>query len=503
MIIGNNTLLGTIAAFNFPTAKKLSGVTQEAVLLANQRLIGVHVGWGPGNGNAAGSIKVCLYDQGNASANKPKISGTEITISYDASTLGSASRWVSVTGLSIDLSAHEGKTLCPGIAGPAASSNSGFSVLLATVSGALRTNSTTPTVTNPDPFVASTTSANQAWSVYFETETIDTGGPAPAIDSVGTAGVVHVGATENISTTGLDDLTSATIGGTAAAAISAVDGDGTITLADFVDGVVYPAMGVVTVAVSDGSASASKTDAVLTTKTGWQYVNVSGLSSSEFSLGKAFGGGDVPTQMHAINDGTGVLNADGTLTNWAVGTYTAWARMAAGTYTAGTMKRLTFTVHQPIDLSSSSLVVAADFTQPTLTQNYFLSSNDLTSASDFSSPSLTQNQTLSIASLTVSTVITEPSLSQANTVLPADFLVSVQLGSPVLSAAGYMQVDDLYLATAFSNPGVFPAVEIVVNDLTVVVSLSLPVVGDIPNGPYYSNKIVQIFGTKLIVQIIK
>jgi hypothetical protein len=156
---------------------------------------------------------------------------------------------------------------------------------------------------------------------------------------------VRVGATEDVTTTGLGTLTTAsTIGGKAVASVSAPSGDGTVTLASFVDGQTYPAMGTQSCVMSDGSLTAT-TNRNLTTMDGWQYVTVSGLDTGDFSLGKAFTGGDTPSQLHVIDDGVGTLNADGTLTDWPEsGVYTAWARMNAGTYTEGTMKTFTFTV---------------------------------------------------------------------------------------------------------------------------------------------------------------
>jgi hypothetical protein len=172
-----------------------------------------------------------------------------------------------------------------------------------------------------------------------------TGGVAsPTVDSFDSP--VRVGGTHSITTTGLGTLTTAsTIGGKAISSASATGGDGTVTLPSFVSGQTYPAMGTQTFIASDGTNTAS-ISRTLNTMTGWQYVDVVGLSSGDFSLGKAFTGGDTPTQLHVIDDGTGNLNADGTLTDWAdTGTFTCWARMAAaGSYSGGEMVSFTFTV---------------------------------------------------------------------------------------------------------------------------------------------------------------
>lgn len=164
------------------------------------------------------------------------------------------------------------------------------------------------------------------------------------IDSLDTP--VRVGGTHNITTTGLGTLTTAsTVGGKAIASASATGGDGTITLAGFTAGQTYPAMGTQAVIASDGTnmAAISRT---LDTMTGWQYVVVSGLDTGEWSLGKAFGVGEVPLELHVIDDGTGVLNADGTLTDWPdSGTFTCWARMdSGGGFSEGEMTSFTFTV---------------------------------------------------------------------------------------------------------------------------------------------------------------
>lgn len=161
-------------------------------------------------------------------------------------------------------------------------------------------------------------------------------------------GVIRPNSTHNITTSNMSTLTTATtFGGKNVAAISAPSGDGTFTTPNFIAGQTYPAMGTVTVVASDGTKTANTTT-TLNTFTGWQYVNVVGLDTGEWSLGKAFSGGDTPSQLHVINDGTGVLNANGTLTSWSTtGTYTCWARMAAGgSYTGGEMVSFTFTVSE-------------------------------------------------------------------------------------------------------------------------------------------------------------
>lgn len=179
-------------------------------------------------------------------------------------------------------------------------------------------------------------------------------GAATTIDTLGDGNTtVRVGGTHSVTTTGLGTLTTAsTVGGKAIASASAPSGDGTITLAGFVSGQTYPAMGTVACVMSDGTLTASA-NRTLDTMEGWQWVNVSGLDTGDWSLGKAFSGGDTPAQLHVIDDGTGVLNADGTLTDWAdSGVFTCWARMAAGgAYPGGEMVSFTFTI------TSSGIVI--------------------------------------------------------------------------------------------------------------------------------------------------
>lgn len=152
-----------------------------------------------------------------------------------------------------------------------------------------------------------------------------------------------VGETVEIETTGLGDLTTATtIGGKQIASADAPDGDGEITVAPFVNGESYPVMGLVDVITHDGTEESQPYNAsYLVTMPGWQYVNVSDMNTGPWSLGQAVTGDTVITQAHAINDGTGVLNENLTITNWALGDYVAWLRDDDGI-----MHQLNFTVTQ-------------------------------------------------------------------------------------------------------------------------------------------------------------
>lgn len=158
------------------------------------------------------------------------------------------------------------------------------------------------------------------------------GGVSPTIDTIGT---VRPGQSVSITTTGLGTLTTATtIGGKNILSASAPSGDGTITAADFVSGVSYPAMGTVTVAASDGTNTATKTDATLATYADHLTVTLATpFDESEFSLFSAWPPGDPPQAgevVHFPNDGTGVVNYNLSLTDFAEGTHTFWVRRYDG-----------------------------------------------------------------------------------------------------------------------------------------------------------------------------
>lgn len=168
---------------------------------------------------------------------------------------------------------------------------------------------------------------------------------------------IFVGSPINITTSGLTDLTTATtVGGKAIASANAPDGDGTITPAGFVDGQTYPAMGPVNVVARDGIDETAPTEVILFSMPGWQFVNVTDIDTGPWSLGKAISGDTIISQAHAIDDGTGVLNEDLTLTNWALGSYTAWMRDQDGI-----MHRLEFTVTQTGVTTGAGFVQFVEF----------------------------------------------------------------------------------------------------------------------------------------------
>ncbi|HTF96743.1 MAG TPA: hypothetical protein VL995_11470 [Cellvibrio sp.] len=472
MNIGHAALGGTSTAISGTTGRLLYGTNQAAVLSANQEIFRFFIGYGGANNINLSTFQVGIYDvSGGNITTAPRLYSVTLSINNEAEGGNTAQRWIEFALTPFDMSAHAGKTLAVGFADPAA--NTGFNIPLITVTGASRKNHTGANGALPSTMANGTATSNQAWAMFFETRTIAT--PAtPVIDTLGTAGAIRVGQTEPITTSNLGTLTSASFGSKAFASFAAPGGDGNVTLGGFVDGETYPAMGTLTVAAGDGTATASKVDATLDTMPDWQWVNVSAIDTTEFSLGKAFGGGDLPTQLHVIDDGVGVLNSNGTLTNWPVGTYTCWARMAAGTWPAGTMKSFTFTVHQPINTTSANLEVATVI----------------------SSPQVVQDVIVTPANLDVITSVSNPVLSQSTFISPSDFSIAISLSQPSLSIAGYLSIDDLQVATVLSNPQLTQASSIQIHDITVSLNLSTPLVGDLPIGPIYGDRIVVILGRK-------
>lgn len=111
-------------------------------------------------------------------------------------------------------------------------------------------------------------------------------GIARTIDSIGSSGVVTIGATGTaITTTGLGTLTSLTIGGVAVTALSATGGDGTFTTPVMAEGLSVGLIGAaVGVIAGDGTNTASTT-CTLVLPTGWSYITLAGtLNTSTTSL---------------------------------------------------------------------------------------------------------------------------------------------------------------------------------------------------------------------------
>lgn len=170
-------------------------------------------------------------------------------------------------------------------------------------------------------------------------------GDPTAIDSLGESGKIRVGTVVEIETTGLETLTDeTTVNGIAVVGVNAPDGDGTITTAGFVDGEIsYDPMGTDVECVARDETKAANTTLELDTFEGWQWKDIVDFDADSMPLGAVFTAPDIPTQIHLPNNGVGVLNEDGTLTKWPLGSTTGWARMPEGTWPEGTMKQFTFT----------------------------------------------------------------------------------------------------------------------------------------------------------------
>ena len=111
-------------------------------------------------------------------------------------------------------------------------------------------------------------------------------GVARTIDSIGSSGVVTLGASGvAITTTGLNTLTSLTINGVAVSSLSAPGGDGTFTSPPLAEGLAVGRLNTsVGVIASDGTNTASTT-ATLTLPSGWSYITLAGtLNTSSTSL---------------------------------------------------------------------------------------------------------------------------------------------------------------------------------------------------------------------------
>lgn len=177
-IIGKNTLTGAPTSASGTTNKLLYGTGQEAVLSANQKLIGVYIGWGGKSANPTGNPvgEVGLFDvtSGNYET-APKL--FSVAYSFSNASLSGA-QWIYIP-LNVDLSAHAGKSLAPGFSAPSA--GNAFDVLIETAAGANRKNGSATQTTLQATLGSGAVSSNQAWALYFETETI---GPSLVLDSV-------------------------------------------------------------------------------------------------------------------------------------------------------------------------------------------------------------------------------------------------------------------------------------------------------------------------------
>lgn len=337
--IGKTSLTGTGAAFNLTSPKLLTGGIQQVVLAAGQRIIECGVGWSPTptNGTATGSVKVCLY---NLADNTP-IPGTEITLNYDGAALQTANvaTHVKQTGLTIDLSAHAGKTVAPGLAPPSQASNSGFKVIIETVTGCARNNHTTNQTTFPNPFSIATTTADSAWGVYFITEDIS---PSVTITSVNAGAGVRANSTGNTAvTTFVSTPTSGSLGAKAISITGFVAGTVAFSMPNYVDGASYPRPnGTHTFTLTDGTNSPTLPSVQLNPPTGRTAVTVASPDNVNqkkvgywlAQAGRAPVNGDVligvDSQVTWLADTGGIANASLPLTTELI----HWQQSSGNTY---------------------------------------------------------------------------------------------------------------------------------------------------------------------------
>lgn len=111
-------------------------------------------------------------------------------------------------------------------------------------------------------------------------------GVARTIDSIGSSGVVTLGAAGSaITTSGLGTLTSLTINGVAVTALSATGGDGTFTAPAMAEGLSVGLLGSSVGAIAGDGTNTASTTCTLALPVGWSYVTLSGtLNTSTASL---------------------------------------------------------------------------------------------------------------------------------------------------------------------------------------------------------------------------
>lgn len=149
-----------------------------------------------------------------------------------------------------------------------------------------------------------------------------TAGASASLDTLSSP--VNVGGTGYTgSTTGLGAATSLTFAGKAATITDTGANSFEWSMPTFAHGVTYPAMGVQTFTVGDGTLTATKT-ATVNSLSGYTPVTMATLDRGEWSIGKDTNivTGDV---IHLPTAG-GTLNTDGTLTDYVFGSYTMWRR---------------------------------------------------------------------------------------------------------------------------------------------------------------------------------
>lgn len=368
-IIGNNTILGTSANFTLTSPKLLYGTSQEVVLNANQRVKACHLYWSGDGGfpTDTGNIPIGLYDV--TTGTKTLISTTVTNIPYNNVTLAvGGAQWIDVTGLTIDLSAYSGKTIGVGVGTPATVSK-GIAIRLGTVTGASRSNYNTSQATLPSTFTISTTSSNQAWSVYFETEDIPAATATPTgVSGTGTAGTaVATGAATamptGVSSTG--NIGTATATGSSTAIPAGVSATGAVGTA---------------IAMTSGMATPSGVSG--TGSVGTATAVSSGTIIQSITPSPANIGTTVSVVMTG-NMPTGTVDV--------LGTVTVSQRVGTWTYNAGTnTTTATFALDQGGNLFGTVAVKATPAGHTSAQSNITLSPISGNAAQNISSPSNAQ-----------------------------------------------------------------------------------------------------------------
>ena len=150
------------------------------------------------------------------------------------------------------------------------------------------------------------------------------------IDSINSGSPVRFGQTVSIATTDLGTLTSVTIGGISATAISATDGDGTITIPTPVSGSPFTPVGTVNAVAGDGTDTADL-DISLDTFEDYDTQAITGtIDTSGWGLSRAVTDLTSTDVVHyPIADGQSIDNT-GALSDWPDGNYTLWLYRADG-----------------------------------------------------------------------------------------------------------------------------------------------------------------------------
>ncbi len=172
-VIGKNTLTGSAAALNTDAALMLTKGNLAPILPANQELVSAHFGYGDVSGSGITTINAALYDITSGVSSAPKIAGTDVSFVIDNDDL-SGDQWVSVTGLSVDLSAHAGKKLAILCASPNAD---GAGVVVEVSVGSDRSRSGAASTSAPATYTEASTSSS-IFSLYAETQDISGGSSA-------------------------------------------------------------------------------------------------------------------------------------------------------------------------------------------------------------------------------------------------------------------------------------------------------------------------------------